>query len=126
MTRRNYIVTQDETGARLDRFPPGMPVVVESSSAVRFLRSVAVVLIVRPPLREMKPSTHAILDRVTDLLINASDRDESAAKAAECLRREYPSLRPQCTWSADLTCEPPRVLLSRLRTLLESNLSHGG
>lgn len=105
--------------AALRQFPPAMPVVVESSSAVRWLRPVAVVLIIRLPLREMKPSTEAILTRVSDLLINASDRDESAAKAAERLRQQYPPLRPQYHWSADLIAEPPPAkMLARLHGLL--------
>ena len=102
-----------------------MPVVVESSSAVRWLRPVAVVLVIRLPLREMKPSTEAILTRVSDLLINASDRDESAAKAAERLRQQYPPLRPQFTWSADLIAEPPPAkMLARLQGLLGMRDSH--
>ena len=105
--------------AALRRFPEAAPVIVESSSAVRLLSPAAVVLIVRPPLREMKPATEAILSRVTDLLINASDRVGPAAEAAERLRDELPALRPPYTWSADLIAEPPPAqMLTRLRTLL--------
>ena len=113
--------------AALDRFPPSMPVAIESSSAVRFLRPAAVVLIVRPPLREMKPSTDAILSRVTDLLVNSSKTGGLATTAAGKLRREYPALRPRFTWSADLTAEaPPVEMLARLRSLLTaSDAGHG-
>ena len=105
--------------AALRRFPAAVPVIVESSSAVRLLSPVGVVLVVRPPLREMKPTTEAILSRVTDLLINASDRKGPAAAAAERLRDEFPALRPPYTWSADLIAEPPPAqMLTRLRTLL--------
>lgn len=101
------------------RFPAMMPVLVESSSAVPLLEPVAVVLVVRPPLREMKPATEAILERVTDLLVNASDREGSATGAAESLAREFPVLRPQFTWAADLISEPPpEGLMERMRVLL--------
>lgn len=122
------ILRHRETGlpagleAAFHQFPFAMPIVVESSSAVRLLRPVAVVLIIHPPVREMKPSTDAILSRVTDLLINASDRDQPATKAAERLWRQYPLLRPRYTWSADLISEPPPgEMLARLRTLLTTD-----
>lgn len=103
----------------LQRFPSGTPVVVESSSAVRFLSPVAILLIVRPPPREMKPSTEAILSRVTDLLINAANSGGLAHEWGERLLREYPALRPQHVWSADLAFEPPPPeMLTRLRGLL--------
>lgn len=103
----------------LRRYPPTMPIVVESSSAVRWLNPVAVVLIVRPPPREMKPSTEAILPRVTDLLINASNRESFAVTAAERLRHAFPALRPRFIWSADLVTEPPPAdMLTRLKSLL--------
>ena len=71
----------------------------------------------------MKPATEAILSQVTDLLINASDREDQAATAVERLRQEFPSLAPQYTWSADLICEPPPAeMLSRLRALLRAGL----
>lgn len=112
--------------AALDRFPRGVSVVVESSSAVEFLDPVAVVLIVRPPLREMKPSTNAILSRVTDLLINASDQDGVAAQSSKRLHGDYPSLRPQHTWFADLMCEPPPdQMLARLQVLLTRGAGGG-
>jgi hypothetical protein len=113
--------------AALDRFPPSVPVVIESSSAVRFLRPVAVVLIVRLPRHEMKPSTHAILPRVTDLLVNSSKTGELTTATAEKLRREYPALRPRFTWSVDLTSEaPPAEMLARLRTLLAASAAGHG
>ena len=105
--------------AALDHFPAGMPVVVESSSAVRFLDTVAVVMLVLPPPREMKPSTEVILHRVTDLLINSPRREDSPARHAAALRQEFPALSPRFTWFADLASEPPpEELLARLRGLL--------
>ncbi|MHC4611770.1 MAG: hypothetical protein ACYS7M_15640 [Planctomycetota bacterium] len=120
--------------AALERFPATMPVVVESSSAVLLLRPAAVVLVARPPIREMKPAvvlvarppiremkpaTAAILSRVTDLLINASEGSGPPTAAAERLQREYPSLRPQHTYSADLLADPPPgQMLTRLQALL--------
>lgn len=105
--------------AAWQRFPAAMPVVVESSSAVKLLSPVAVVLVVRPPIREMKPTTRAALSLVTDLLMNASDRDGLAAVEAQRLCQEFPTLRPAHTWSADLISEPPpRKMLTRLHTLL--------
>ncbi len=106
-------------GATLDRFPPAVPIVVESSSAVELLEPVAVVLVVRPPMREMKPSTLNILSLVTDLFVNAADRDRLATIEAERLRDEFRTLRPLHVWSADLIREPlPKDLLIQLRTLL--------
>ena len=106
--------------AALRCYAAALPVVVESSSAVKFLNPVAVVLVFRPPLREMKPSTAAILSRVTDLLVNASDDGGFATAAAERLRHECPELRPQYTWSADLISEAlPAPMLTRLRALLD-------
>jgi hypothetical protein len=105
--------------AALQRFPAAMSVVVESSSAVLLLRPAAVVLVARPPIREMKPATAAILSRVTDLLINASEGSGPPTAAAERLQREYPSLRPQHTYSADLLADPPPgQMLTRLQALL--------
>ena len=105
----------------LEQFPPGIPVVVESSSAVRFLSPTAIVLIVHPPPREMKPSTAAILSRVTDLLINAAGPGGLGHEWGERLLREYPALRPLHVWSADLASEPPPPeMLTRLRGLLTS------
>ena len=106
-------------GLALERYPAGMPVVVESSSAVALLEPVAVVLVVRPAIREMKPATEAILSRVTDLLINAPDGEGQAAAEAERLPQEFPALHPQYTWTADLISEPPpEAMLARLRGLL--------
>ena len=103
----------------LRQYPPSMPVVVESSSAVRLLEPVAVVLVIRPPIREMKPSTEAVLSQVTDLLINASDRQGQATAEARRLCQQFPALRPEFIWSADLASEPPpRGLLVRLEALL--------
>ena len=103
----------------LERFSTSTPIVVESSSAVRLLHPAGTILIVRPPMREMKPSTETILPRITDLLINASNREGSAHAAADRLGQQFPSLRPQFTWFADLSCEPPpEQLLRRLGALL--------
>lgn len=105
--------------AALHDYPPGMSVVVEGSRAVRLLQPVAVVLVVRPPIREMKPATEAILSRVTDLLINASDGEGQAAAEARRLPQEFPALHPQYTWTADLILQPPPDdMLARLRSLL--------
>ena len=105
--------------AALQRFPPTMPTVVESSSAVLMLRPVAVVLVVRPPLREMKPGTEAILSRVTDLLVNAPDTEGIARATAEQLCHQFPSLRPRFTWFADLRSGPlPQPMLTRFKKLL--------
>ena len=105
--------------AALQQYPSTVPVIVESSSAVRFLDPVAVVLVVRLPIKEMKPGTEAILPRVTDLLINASDRDGSATMAAERLQQQFPALRPRFTWPADLIAQPPpTVMVARLGALL--------
>ncbi|HUU85874.1 MAG TPA: hypothetical protein VM243_20440 [Phycisphaerae bacterium] len=104
--------------AALALYPESTPIVVESSRAVRLLHPAAVVLVVRPPIREMKPTTEAILPQVTDLLINSSD-PSFALTASQCLQRDFPSLKPRFTWSADLIREPPpQRLLARLRTLL--------
>lgn len=105
--------------AALGGYPPGMPVVVESSGAVSLLNPVAVILVVRPPIEEMKPSTEAILSQVTDLLINAADREGSATAEAQRLQHASPALSPQFIWSADLISEPlPRKMLTRLGALL--------
>jgi molybdopterin-guanine dinucleotide biosynthesis protein len=97
-------------------FPPDMPIIVESSSAVPHLRPPAVVMVVRPPIREVKPATRAVLSSVTDLMVNASDRDASTAVEIGRLRRDFPALRPQFTWSADLIREtPPEEMLGRLK-----------
>lgn len=105
--------------AALKRFEAGIPVVVESSSAVEFLDPFAVVLVVRPPIREMKPATQRVLARVTDLLVNASRQDNVTSSAGQQLSKEYNALRPAHTWHANLASEsPPRKMLARLTTLL--------
>ena len=107
----------------LKRFPAGLPIVVESSGAVQHLHPAAIILIVRPPPREMKPSTLAILPQVTDLLINTSDDAPSSDRAAAALGVDYPALRPQFTWSANLAIEPPpQPLLDRLSILLHATM----
>jgi hypothetical protein len=109
----------------LGRFPAGMPVVVESSSAVALLKPVAVILVVRPPLREMKPATESILARVTDLMINASNHEGLATGEGDRLLEAFPSLAPQFTWFADLLREPPSAeMLARLRALLTPHDGH--
>jgi hypothetical protein len=106
--------------AALDEFPPELPVIVESSSAIAHLRPVAIVLVVRPPLQEMKPSTAAVLPRVTDLLVNGFERSAVVAAATERLHRDFESLRPSFTWHVDLPSEPlPSALVCRMRELLE-------
>jgi hypothetical protein len=105
--------------AAIARFPPDLPLIVESSRAVRLLTPVAVVLVVRPPPREIKPSTLDILPLVTDLVINASDREGLATTAARHLQQNFPTLQPAHTWTADLVTEPlPEHLLDRLQRLL--------
>lgn len=105
--------------AALECFPPDIPIVLESSSAVRLIKPVAVVLVVHPALHEMKATTRDVLHLVTDLLINAPDVEHSAAAEAQRLRAEYPVLEPQYTFSADLISEPPPdKMLTRLRALL--------
>ena len=101
------------------RYPPVMPVIVESSSALRFISPRAVILVVRPPLLEMKPATADLLDRVTDLLINLSDNEVDADAEAANLRRAFPTLDPRYTWATNLhTSPPPPRLLARVRSLL--------
>jgi hypothetical protein len=105
--------------AALERFPAKMPVAVESSAAVKLMALVAVVLVVRPPIREMKPGTQNILHLVTDVLANAPNRAAGTGEI-ERLTTMFPSLRPAHTWSADLIREPPPTeMLQRLRKLLQ-------
>lgn len=112
--------------AALARFPVTMPIVIESSSAARLLDPVAVVLVARPPIREMKPSTEAVLSRVTDLLINAPADAATAVADSQCLSTAFPSLRPAVTWAADLAHEPPpRAMLERLAGLLHGRPLRG-
>ncbi len=100
----------------LERFPRARPIVVESSSAAPLLSPVAIVLVVRPPLHEMKPATEAILALVTDLMINTSN---PGRRPAERLQREYPSLRPKYACSADLSVEAlPVQMMTRWQALL--------
>ena len=118
--RRNGLAVGLPTA--LECFPPDIPIVVESSSAVRLAEPVAVVLVVRPPHQEMKASTRDVLHLVTDLLINAPDVEGSAAAHAKRLGAQYPVLQPQYTFSADLFSEPPPdKMLTRLRALLATN-----
>ena len=103
----------------LQRFDPATAVVVESSSAVSLLKPAAVVLVVRPPPREIKLATQNILSKVTDLLINASNDGGFAEQEAANLCRQYPALHPQHTWTANLISEPPPIeMLDRLSILL--------
>ena len=103
----------------LTHFPPCMPVVVESSSAVPLLDPVAVILIVRPPLREMKPATQGILPLVTDLFVNTSESVPGRENEVIRLHAEFATLSPKHTWSADLSrTPPPHEMLERLRRLL--------
>ncbi|MCK4659935.1 MAG: hypothetical protein KAV82_10480 [Phycisphaerae bacterium] len=105
--------------AALACYPPNMPIVVESAAAAAMLRPMAVVLVVRHPPREMKPTTAAILSQVTDLMINAPQHHSPTDEAAEQLKQRFPMLCPQFTWSADLLSGPlPAQMLHRLRSLL--------
>ena len=115
-----------EVGLReaLKRFPVAMPLAVESSGAVKLLTPVAMVMVVRTPIREMKPSTGAILSLVTDLVVNAPVPKEQADREAKRLCEAYPTLQPGFIWSANLTSQPPpHEMLARLRRVLlaESN-----
>jgi hypothetical protein len=105
--------------AALSQYPPDVSVIIESSSAVRHLDPVAVILIVRPPIQEMKPGSEAILPRVTHLLVNATDPKRSAATEARALRRQFPTLATCSSWLADLAGEPlPSGLVENLLGLL--------
>ncbi len=99
--------------AAFDRFHPATPVVVESSSAVPHLSPATVILVARPPIREMKDSTTAILARVTDLFINEVASGTTPAQSARELCDRYPSLHPRFTWSANLAIGslPPDMLV---------------
>ena len=106
--------------AALARVPDNMPIVVESSSAARLLTPLAVVLVVRPAILEVKSATEAILPQVTDVVINAPPSDDRAS-AAEQLQSRLPSLMSPKVWLADLISEPPPdAMLTRLRDLLAS------
>lgn len=109
--------------AALCRFGPNMPVVVESSAAVALLQPKAVILVVRPPIREMKPGTEAVLQRVTDLFVNGARLPAGTADPETTeLRRRFPSLQPEFTWHADLGLQgPPAGLIDRLRSLLAAD-----
>ncbi|GAF72434.1 unnamed protein product, partial [marine sediment metagenome] len=105
--------------AALARFGPNLPIVVESSKVVPLLKPVAVVLVVRPPIREMKPTTRDILLLVSDVLFNMSNGGTSATTEIGALQADFPSLRPQYVWSADLSREPlPPEMLIRLNAVL--------
>ncbi len=96
-----------------------MPVVIESSSVVLLLEPVAVVLVVRIPMREMKPATERILDRITDLMVNAPADATSPDVCMDQLRAAFPSLQPRHTWTANLIDEgPPAALMLRLQDLV--------
>jgi hypothetical protein len=112
-----------EVGLReaLQCFPAGMPLAVESSGAVKLLSPMAVVMVVRTPIREMKPSTGAIVSRVTDLVVNADVSEEQADREAKHLCEAYPTLQPGFIWPANLNSQPPpREMLTRLRRLLSA------
>jgi hypothetical protein len=79
----------------------------------------AVFLVVRPPAREVKPATRAILPMVTDLLINALGGDACAPAEVERLGGQFPALRPRFEYRVDLVQEElPAGLLTRLRSVL--------
>lgn len=108
--------------AALERFPSRMPVVIESSSAVRLLEPAGVFLVVRPPIREMKPQTGSVLSHVSDLLVNTADREISPTTHTGRLLEHYPVLHPRFVWSADLAGgRLPEELLVRLRDLAASS-----
>ena len=105
--------------AAFDRFQADIPVVVESSSAVQFLTPLAVVLVVRPPIREMKPATERILPDVTDLLINTSQHYDDTKLETKHLHEQLGLCRPKHTWVCNLAGEElPVELLKRIRLLL--------
>jgi molybdopterin-guanine dinucleotide biosynthesis protein len=106
----------------LGRFPTDMPIVVESSSAVRLLQPSAVVLVVRPPMREVKSATRAVLSLVTDLMVNAPKQFDPAEVDVQRLRKQFPAFQPQHTWSADLISQPlPQEMLANLRALMTTS-----
>ena len=110
--------------AAFNRFPANMPLIVESSSAVPLLKPAAVVLVIRPPVKEMKPATCAILNHVTDLLVNAAKEDaDSEAATVERTIRQLPDATLRCVWRTDLGCAPlPATLIERLGDILGAEL----
>ena len=105
--------------AALARFEPSLPIVVEGSKVVPLLKPVAVVLVVRPPIREMKRTTRDILYLVSDVLFNMSKDEASVTTELGALQADFPSFRPQYVWSADLSREPlPPEMLIRLKAVL--------
>ena len=105
--------------AALARFEPRLPIVVESSRVVPLLMPAAVVLVVRPPIRELKQTTRNILYLVSDVLFNMPDGGASAMTEISALRTDFPSLGPQYVWSADLSSGPlPSEMLTRLNAVI--------
>jgi len=104
--------------AALELFPPSMPITLESSSALNWVSAKAIVLVIRPPMKEMKPSTAGLLSQVTDILINAPGAHTGHETLGQ-LSSEYPALAPEYAWQADLiAAPPPEAMLSRIRSLL--------
>ncbi len=95
----------DGLQAALDRFPKEVAIVVESSSAALLMQPAVVMLVTRPPIREMKPATAAVLHQVTDLVIHTSDPDGCGVQEAARLRQTFPLLCPLFTWPVDTTSQ---------------------
>ncbi len=109
----------------LSRFPLAMPLIVESSSAVPLIDPVAVLLVLRWPVTEMKPATQSILTRVTDVLINAGQEDTATATGLGQVAQQFPELRPRYCWRVDLRCEDlPEALIRRLGDVLAATPVH--
>jgi len=103
--------------AALARFPAAIPMVTEGTVAVAHLQPAAVILVTPLSPREMKPSTGAVLEAVTDVVVNGRAGQHHETLSRE-LRAAYPQLRPMFWWSADLSVgTPPPPFLARIRML---------
>jgi len=104
------------------RFEPGLPLIIEGGSAAYHLPTAAVLLVARPPLSDIKPTTIRLLERVDYLLVNAPPAKDQIEQVAKMLVGLNSGFRPKDSWHLDLLRDPlPAGLVATVGQLISSH-----
>jgi len=104
------------------RFEAGLPLIIEGGSAAYHLPTAAVLLVARPPLADIKPTTIGLLERVDYLVVNAPPTKGQVEQVRKVLVSLNSGFCPKDSWPLDLVRDPlPAGLVATVRQILRSD-----
>jgi len=104
------------------RFEAGLPLIIEGGSAAYHLPTATVLLVARPPLADIKPTTIGLLERVDYLLVNAPPAKGQVEQVGKVLVGLNSGFCPKDSWRLDLVRDPlPAGLVTTVGQLLRSD-----